>query len=599
MEEKAAENKESSIHVILHALRVSIQIRSTFSKVITVLGFVMSLMPILLAKVLQRLTDSAQQLFMGEVGLWSAMKWAIALICLFVIGAVFEYLQNLSRRTDSRLYFLKYLRKRILECKCSVKYKYIENYDDFYEKVNFVEAQAGMQVAECLQNLVGLLQSAITFVSVVYSLCEVGFSIVLILLVTIVPAVILAYKQNDEQYRSATKWMQENNLVLHYYAVCGGDWTMQEIRHYGLFPYLKGRWRHYADIYCAKKKELTQKHVKYNALADFLRSFAFVFVLVLTLMKIYDNPAIGIGTFTLVYSLAIDFQRTTALLFIGVAQLFGQVPYMRAFFYLDELEREPASTEDKMEVKDIEFSHVTFSYPNSQEPALKDISLTIKKGERIAIVGENGSGKTTFINLLCGMFEPDTGQILVNGRDIRDNVREVRNSISAVFQDFAHYEDTLRNNICISNKKREASDEEIYALAERLHTTEVIDSQEHGLNEEIGTFNNTARDLSGGQWQKVSIMRAAYRDDTDIMILDEPTSALDPVAETQLYKDFSDVTGDRTTLLISHRLGITAVVNRILVFKEGRIIEDGTHEELMRNNGFYRQMYQAQAQMYQ
>ena len=136
-------------------------------------------------------------------------------------------------------------------------------------------------------------------------------------------------------------------------------------------------------------------------------------------------------------------------------------------------------------------------------------------------------------------------------------------------------------------------------MAERLHTTEVIDSQEHGLNEEIGTFNNTARDLSGGQWQKVSIMRAAYRDDTDIMILDEPTSALDPVAETQLYKDFSDVTGDRTTLLISHRLGITAVVNRILVFKEGRIIEDGTHEELMRNNGFYRQMYQAQAQMYQ
>ena len=132
MEEKAAENKESSTHVILHALRVSIQIRSTFSKVITVLGFVMSLMPILLAKVLQRLTDSAQQLFMGEVGLWAARIWASALICLLVIGAVFDYLQNLSRRTDSRLYFLKYLRKRILECKCSVKYKYIENNDDYY-----------------------------------------------------------------------------------------------------------------------------------------------------------------------------------------------------------------------------------------------------------------------------------------------------------------------------------------------------------------------------------------------------------------------------------------------------------------------------------
>lgn len=225
--------------------------------------------------------------------------------------------------------------------------------------------------------------------------------------------------------------------------------------------------------------------------------------------------------------------------------------------------------------------------------------LTIHKGEKVAIVGENGSGKTTFINLLCGMFEPQTGSIKMNGKDIAQQGSKVKNSISVVFQDFAHYEDTLRNNICISDKSRRSTDEEIEKLAKDLHTDEVIESLPNGLNEQIGTFNRTARELSGGQWQKVSIMRAAYRNNTNIMILDEPTSALDPIAETSLYRDFEKITGNRTTLLISHRLGITSVVQRILVFKEGRLIEQGTHEELMRKKGYYASLYQAQAQWYQ
>lgn len=136
-------------------------------------------------------------------------------------------------------------------------------------------------------------------------------------------------------------------------------------------------------------------------------------------------------------------------------------------------------------------------------------------------------------------------------------------------------------------------------LAKCLHTEEVIDSLPNGLDEQIGTFNGTARELSGGQWQKVSIMRAAYRNNTNIMILDEPTAALDPMAETQLYRDFEKITGDRTSLLISHRLGITSVVQRILVFKEGRLIEEGTHEKLMKEKGYYATLYQAQAQRYQ
>ena len=170
---------------------------------------------------------------------------------------------------------------------------------------------------------------------------------------------------------------------------------------------------------------------------------------------------------------------------------------------------------------------------------------------------------------------------------------KIRNSISVVFQDFAHYEDTLRNNITVSDPERTSSDEELNQLLKELHVDAVINQQQLGLDSKIGSFSENSNNLSGGQWQKIALARAAYRNQGRIIILDEPTSALDPMAEAQLYKDFAEITGDKTTLLISHRLGITSVVDRILVFRDGKLIEDGSHQELMEKDGYYAKMYRA------
>jgi ABC-type multidrug transport system fused ATPase/permease subunit len=241
---------------------------------------------------------------------------------------------------------------------------------------------------------------------------------------------------------------------------------------------------------------------------------------------------------------------------------------------------------------------VSFSYPNADVDVLKDITVHIKNGERIAVVGENGSGKSTFISLLCGMFDPNLGRISIDGTNLAENPALAREAVSVVFQDFAHYEATLRENITISDKHCNASDDEIMELLHKINVDDVVAEQPNGLDELVGSFSEKANNLSGGQWQKISIARAAYRQDAKIMILDEPTSALDPVAEAQLYRNFADLTGDKTTILISHRLGITSVVDRILVFKDGRIIEDGSHKQLMAKNGHYAEMYRAQAQWY-
>jgi ABC-type multidrug transport system fused ATPase/permease subunit len=222
----------------------------------------------------------------------------------------------------------------------------------------------------------------------------------------------------------------------------------------------------------------------------------------------------------------------------------------------------------------------------------------IKDGEKVAVVGENGSGKSTFISLLCGMFEAQSGSVHIGNTDMSANPADGRDIISVVFQDFAHYETSIRENIAISDKERRTSDAEILALLKNINVDDVVAGQKEGLNSQVGSFSDKANNLSGGQWQKISIARAAYRQKAKIMILDEPTSALDPVAEAQLYRDFTVLTGDRTTVLISHRLGITALVDRILVFDEGRIVEDGSHKQLMENNGLYARMYRAQAQWY-
>lgn len=447
------------------------------------------------------------------------------------------------------------------------------------------------------------MQLIFYFAAVVYTLWSFNPVIVLIIIITSIPSAILSYVQEDESFRGKTKWVEEGSLAVHYYNMIGAAGYsydgLQEIRHYSLFDYLKKRWRSIADEYLAKKNKLMAKHLKYNTAADFLRSAVYLVILLVAAKSIYDNPALGLGTFTLIYSLSGQLQDVCGNCFTLTMTTVKSIPYLQEFFYLDGIEREPKQDLKSDTLKgNIEFRNVSFSYPGTDNPALSDINVTIKEGEKVAVVGENGSGKSTFINLLCGMYDPTRGEVRLGGKDISSNLTAVRNAISVVFQDFAHYEASLRENITISDTGRTATDDEIMDLLRRINVDDVINEQKNGLDELVGSFSEKANNLSGGQWQKISIARAAYRSKANIMFLDEPTAALDPKAEAQLYRNFASLTGDRTTILISHRLGIASIVDRILVFKDGKIIEDGSHKELMKKNGHYAKMYNAQAQWY-
>lgn len=591
-----------NINIFMKSIKISFKVKNKFSIFISILGFFISTLPAFIAIVLREFTDELKLLYgKGIHNIGPALQLFSFLALLNIILIIFKSIQKYYLTIDA-IKVRHFIKETIIRVCCKVKYKYLENFEEFNEKVSFIETHAGQRVANSIQNIIAWLQDFITFFSIIIVLFSVNHWIVILLLVTTIPSIYLAYKQKDEDFKTNTKYMKEGNWVVFKFKQLCDKYAMKEIRYFGLFSYLKSQWREKAKEYAAKKNVIVRKYFIYNSISDILRNGVYIFVLLIVARTIFDFPSIGLGTFMLVFTLSSELQNVTAHIFIGIAQFINDKQYMEAFFFLENLEFEEYDSNAIPFTKtDIKFLNVNFKYPNSQKYALKDIDITIKQGEKVAVVGENGSGKTTFVNLLCAMYEPDDGVVTIDGKKVTDNISKTRRSISAMFQNFGKYEASIRQNIIVSDYDRECNDKILVDLTKKTGVYDFIKEKPHQFDEVVGTVkndNNIGNDLSGGQWQKLAISRALYRDKARIMILDEPTSALDPMAEAELYRNFTELTNNRTVILISHRLGIAPLVDRILVFDKGSIVEEGTHDELIKKEGLYSKMYMAQAQWY-
>ncbi len=247
----------------------------------------------------------------------------------------------------------------------------------------------------------------------------------------------------------------------------------------------------------------------------------------------------------------------------------------------------------------IEFKNVFFRYPGQSEYTLKNINITIENGEKISIVGENGAGKTTFIKLLVRLYDPTSGSILLNGVDIRDiEYDKYQTVLSAVFQDFSLFSFTLRDNIVLGNDDH-GGDARITDCLKLSGFEGKLNRLEHGLDTNVyRNFETDGFEPSGGEAQKIVLARALYKN-APIVILDEPNAALDPRAEYEMYQKFDKLVDGKTAIYISHRLSSAKFCDRIVVFRSGEIVENGTHHELMEKNGIYAELFHMQSQYYQ
>jgi ATP-binding cassette subfamily B protein len=253
-----------------------------------------------------------------------------------------------------------------------------------------------------------------------------------------------------------------------------------------------------------------------------------------------------------------------------------------------------ANADDKtiLDIKCLEAKNVTYRYPLTDEYRIKNVNFKISKGEKVAFIGENGAGKTTFIKLLTGMLEPASGELLIYGKNTKElNSADKYHSLACVFQDPARFNTfTIADNVFLGDVEKDR-DESAIDTSLKFAGFEGADKSAI-LGKDIG-----GTDLSGGQWQKIAIARAYYRD-RDFIVLDEPTSNLDPLAEAEVFKKYTAMTEGRTVIMVTHRISVASLADRIVVFKDGEIVEDGSHDNLLANNGEYARLYSTQAQWY-
>jgi ATP-binding cassette, subfamily B, bacterial len=282
---------------------------------------------------------------------------------------------------------------------------------------------------------------------------------------------------------------------------------------------------------------------------------------------------------------------------------------VRPIFYL--LSLEPSIVDGTQSILDrngiqssdrgIQIKGLTFTYPGGDRPILQDINLNILPGEMLVLVGENGSGKTTLAKLLCRFYDPQQGQIMWNGRDLKSlSLIDLRSCLAVVMQDYAHFPANLRENVGWGYLPKLADDTEIQAALQKVGMMPLLDLLDKGLETPLSRQFEYGIDLSGGQWQRIAIARALLRlSEAELVIFDEPTAAIDPKNEHDIYEILRGITKERMSVVISHRLGLAKIADRVIVMEHGRIVEEGSHDQLMLQEGRYHTMFMRQMSYYQ
>jgi ATP-binding cassette subfamily B protein len=427
-------------------------------------------------------------------------------------------------------------------------------------------------------------------------------SLIALQIVGVVP-IVLAESYFAKRRYSLSRERTSTRRMLDYLLLLGtSSATVKEIKLFGLHKLLKDRYAAKSETYLSEDAALSATQNKIGALLVVGSTAVYYGAYCVLIFR----TASGLLTIGRLIFLAGILQRSKAQLaglFSGFTRTSDQLMYLNDIFeFFDQQPRMKTSSHvlpvPSPMKKGIEFRNVSFAYNGSQESALVNVSFRMAPGERIALVGENGAGKTTIIKLLTRLYDPSKGQILLDGIDLREfNPEELRRNITAVFQDFVRYDLAVAENIGFGDTAALRDQDRIIDAAQRALARDFVESLPAKYAQVVGRRFEEGLDLSGGQWQKLALARTCMRE-AQVVILDEPTAAIDARAEYQLFKNFHDMVLGKTALLISHRFSTVRIADRILVLEKGRLREQGSHDELVHAGGVYAQLFEMQASGY-
>lgn len=435
---------------------------------------------------------------------------------------------------------------------------------------------------------VTVLMNFISVITVMVVLASYSVWFIPVSIVSVIPFYVVKKIRGDEFYKLKFKQTKDNRELNYLWGLFTHKDSIREMRVMCFENYIIDKW-------IAKRDEIDEEVWKHNMketksmiTCDVIRVIGYMISIVFAIIFLVQG-LITIGPFAACLSAFTSVQNTTKEFFIKLSNIRNNGTFLKDYFDFIgvEEEKEVVNINTCNEVEDIVLNNVTFSYPGTNRIAIRDINLSIKRGEKIAIVGQNGSGKTTLCKIILGIYQPQKGKVSQSDR--------VSGNCGIVSQNYVKYKMTLRENIGISDIKNIENRNKIMELIEYMDISELIKENEN-IDYRLGTEFG-GEDLSGGQWQKIAISRAIYNK-ANMYILDEPTSALDPLIELDVMNSFLKIAEDRTTVMVLHRMGLCKSVDRIIVMKDGEILETGSHTELMKKRGEYYHMFNEQSKWY-
>ncbi len=488
----------------------------------------------------------------------------------------------------------------ILEKALTLRLRDFED-SEFYDKLTRARREASSRPLSLVNRTFGLVQNLLALTSFAALLWQFSPWTLVILAVAGIPAFIAEAKFSGDAFRLFRWRSPQTRKQMYIEMVLAREDFAKEVQLYGLGDLMLERYREiFRELY-REDRSLTLRRDFWGTVLGLVATAAFygayAWIVVATVAE-----RITLGQMTMYLALFKQGQSSVASILSAVGGMYEDNLYLSNLY--EYLEQEvPADrgslTEGPSPGDGIRFENVSFTYPGASRTAVDAVSFNIRPGASLALVGENGSGKTTLIKLLTRLYDPDSGRILLDGLDLREWKRDVlRQRIAVIFQDFARYQMLLGENIGAGDTRRFEDAGRWREAARQGTASDFIDQMPQGYETQLGRWFRDGQELSGGQWQKIALSRAFMREDADILVLDEPTAAMDAAAEAQVFEHVGKTRAGRIAILISHRFSTVRMADQILVLGNGRIIESGSHQELLELGGHYASLFELQAAGY-
>ncbi|WNZ24480.1 ABC transporter ATP-binding protein [Leptolyngbya sp. NK1-12] len=488
----------------------------------------------------------------------------------------------------------------ILEKALTLEMSHFED-AEFYDKMTRAREGAAYRPLNVVNRTFGFVKDGLSILTFSGLLLQFSGWAVLLLMVAAIPAFFAETRFARDSFRLFS-WRVPETRERHYLEVLLGreDYAM-EVKLYQLGDMLVNRYRQIFERVYAEDRSLHVRRTVWSYLLGLISTAAFYGTYVWIILEAIAGR-ISIGDLTMYLVVFRQGQSTFSLILSSISGMYEDNLYLATLYeFLEEPVPDPPgyATYGPQPDDGIRFENVSFTYPGNDRSALNNVTFHLAPGQKLAIVGKNGSGKTTLIKLLTRLYTPTSGRILLDGRDLQEwDIDVLQQRIGVIFQHFVRYQFTVGENVGVGDVANLMDQQRWEVATDKGTALPFIAELPEQFSTRLGKWFKSGRELSGGQWQKIALSRAFMRANADILILDEPTSAVDAEAEAEIFSRLKALTQNQMAILISHRFSTVRMADQIMVLAEGKVLEQGTHEELMQQNGRYAQLFALQAAGY-